>query len=120
MEPRLPITQIQPHRYRTTVHHRLAALTFDNLHHGQSPFLQSFLCSHAKTTAWRLAFSSHLQSASHEMYREDRIETKEHSGFAQIVASLSLFVALYLATFFVARFASEAAGAFFNQWVALL
>jgi len=42
METRLPITQIQPHRYRTTVHHRLAAaLAFDNLHHGQSPFLQS-------------------------------------------------------------------------------
>jgi membrane protease YdiL (CAAX protease family) len=52
---------------------------------------------------------------------EDRIDTKEHSGgFAQIVAALSLFVALYLATFFIARFASEAAGAFFNQWVALL
>src|SRR5947209_19742571 len=54
------------------------------------------------------------------MYREDCIETKEHSGgFAQIVAALSLFVALYLATFFIARFASEAVGAFFNQWVAL-
>src|SRR4051812_27024461 len=41
METRLPIAQIQPHRYRTTIHHRLAALAFDNLHHGQSPFLQS-------------------------------------------------------------------------------
>jgi membrane protease YdiL (CAAX protease family) len=45
----------------------------------------------------------------------------EQSGrFAHIVAALSLFVALYLTTFFVARFASEAAGFFFNQWVALL
>jgi membrane protease YdiL (CAAX protease family) len=49
------------------------------------------------------------------------IETNEQSGrFAHIVAALSLFVALYLATFFIARFASEAAGAFLNQWVALL
>jgi membrane protease YdiL (CAAX protease family) len=33
---------------------------------------------------------------------------------------VSLFVALYLATFLIARFASEAAGASFNQWVALV
>ena len=31
-----------------------------------------------------------------------------------------LFVAFYLATYFVARFVSEAAGAFLNQWVALV
>jgi membrane protease YdiL (CAAX protease family) len=56
-----------------------------------------------------------------ETHWECGIETKEHSGrFAQIVAALSLFVALYLSTFFIARFASEAVGAFFNQWVALL
>lgn len=47
------------------------------------------------------------------------IDTKQ-SSFAQIVAALSLFVALYLATFFVGRFASHAIGAFFNQWVALV
>jgi membrane protease YdiL (CAAX protease family) len=48
------------------------------------------------------------------------IETKEQSRqVAHIVAALSLFVALYLATFFIVRFASEAIGAFFNQWVAL-
>jgi hypothetical protein len=51
----------------------------------------------------------------------DGIETNEQSGrFAQIVAALSLFVALYLATFLLGRFASHAIGAFFNQWVALL
>src|SRR5437588_12105767 len=44
----------------------------------------------------------------------------ERRHLAEIAAALSLFVALYLATFFIARFASEAAGAFFNQWVALL
>src|SRR5437588_10034205 len=44
----------------------------------------------------------------------------ERRHLAEIAAALSLFVALYLATFFVARFASETAGAFFNQWVALL
>jgi membrane protease YdiL (CAAX protease family) len=52
--------------------------------------------------------------------REDRIETNHSGRIAQIVAALSLFVALYLATFFVARFVSELAGAFFNQWVALV
>lgn len=46
-------------------------------------------------------------------------ETK-HSRFAQIVAALSLFVAFYLAAFFAGRFVSELAGAFLNQWVALL
>ena len=48
------------------------------------------------------------------------IETKAQSpGFAQIIAALSLFVALYLATFLIGRFLTQAAGAFFNQWVAL-
>jgi membrane protease YdiL (CAAX protease family) len=40
-------------------------------------------------------------------------------GFWQIVAALSLFVALYLATFFVAGFLTTAAGAYFGQWVSL-
>jgi membrane protease YdiL (CAAX protease family) len=40
--------------------------------------------------------------------------------FAQIVAALSLFVALYVATFLVGRFVSHAVGAFVNQWVALI
>src|SRR5207249_1009245 len=54
-------------------------------------------------------------------YREDGIETREQSGgLAQIIAALSLFVALYLATFFVAGYVSAAAGAYFNQWVSLL
>ena len=44
---------------------------------------------------------------------------RERRHIVEITAALSLFAALYLATFFVARFASEAAGAFFNQWVAL-
>src|SRR5207302_3471924 len=53
-----------------------------------------------------------------------RMQTEAGSGrerrhIVVITAALSLFAALYLATFFVARFASEAAGAFFNQWVAL-
>jgi membrane protease YdiL (CAAX protease family) len=48
------------------------------------------------------------------------LAAKSDGSFAQIVAALSLFVALYLATFFVGRFVSEAAGAFLNQWVALL
>src|SRR3954447_9470478 len=48
------------------------------------------------------------------------MQTKERFGrVAPNAAALSLFVALYLATFFIARFASEAIGAFFNQWVAL-
>jgi len=54
-------------------------------------------------------------------FSEDGIETNEHPArFAQIVAALSLFVAFYLATFFVGRFVSELAGAFLNQWVALI
>jgi uncharacterized protein len=53
------------------------------------------------------------------------MQTESGSGGARrhiavFAAVLSLFVALYLATFFVARFASEAAGVFLNQWVALL
>lgn len=52
---------------------------------------------------------------------EAGIETKEQSGgLAHIVAALSLFVALYLATFFVAGYLAAAAGAYFNQWIALL
>lgn len=42
------------------------------------------------------------------------------SGFWQLVAALSLFVALYLATFFVAGYLSAVAGAYFGQWVSLL
>jgi membrane protease YdiL (CAAX protease family) len=49
---------------------------------------------------------------------EEGIRTREQ--LAHIAAALSLFVAFYLAAFFVARFVAEAAGAFFNQWVALL
>jgi membrane protease YdiL (CAAX protease family) len=48
------------------------------------------------------------------------LAAKSDGLFAQIIAAISLFVALYLATFFLARCASEAAGAFLNQWVALL
>jgi membrane protease YdiL (CAAX protease family) len=49
------------------------------------------------------------------------IETRRQTGsFAQIVAALSLFVALYLATFFVAGYLAAVAGAYFNQWVSLL
>lgn len=36
------------------------------------------------------------------------------------MAALSLFVALYLATFFAAGYLAALAGAYFNQWVALL
>src|SRR5258706_5737115 len=39
---------------------------------------------------------------------------------AQIAAALSLFVALYLATFFVAGYLAAVVGAYFNQWVSLL
>jgi membrane protease YdiL (CAAX protease family) len=49
------------------------------------------------------------------------IETRQRpGGFAEIVAALSLFVALYLATFFVAGYLCAAAGAYFGQWVSLL
>ncbi|HXA20355.1 MAG TPA: type II CAAX endopeptidase family protein [Thermoanaerobaculia bacterium] len=41
-------------------------------------------------------------------------------GFWQLVAALSLFVALYLASFFVAGYLTAAAGAYFGQWVSLL
>jgi membrane protease YdiL (CAAX protease family) len=41
-------------------------------------------------------------------------------GFWQLVAALSLFVALYLATFFVAGYLSAVSGAYFGQWVSLL
>lgn len=41
-------------------------------------------------------------------------------GFWQLVAALSLFVALYLATFFAAGYITAAAGAYFGQWVSLL
>jgi len=41
-------------------------------------------------------------------------------GFWQIVAALSLFVALYLASFFVAGYVTAASGAYFGQWVSLL
>jgi len=49
------------------------------------------------------------------------IETREHTGgFAQLVAALSLFVALYLATFFAVGYLTAVAGAYFGQWVSLL
>ena len=52
---------------------------------------------------------------------EEGIETREQTGgVAQIIAALSLFVALYLATFFGASYVTALAGAYFNQWVALL
>ena len=41
-------------------------------------------------------------------------------GFWQLVAALSLFAALYLATFFVAGYLAVVAGAYFGQWVSLL
>ncbi len=41
-------------------------------------------------------------------------------GFWHLVAALSLFVALYLATFFVAGYVTAAADAYFGQWVSLL
>jgi membrane protease YdiL (CAAX protease family) len=41
-------------------------------------------------------------------------------GFRRLVAALSLFVSLYLATFFVTGYLAAAAGAYFNQWVSLL
>jgi membrane protease YdiL (CAAX protease family) len=41
-------------------------------------------------------------------------------GFRRLVAALSLFVSLYLATFFVVGYLAAAAGAYFNQWVSLL
>ena len=41
-------------------------------------------------------------------------------GFWQLVAALSLFAALYLATFFVAGYLAAVAGAYFGQWVSLL
>ena len=40
--------------------------------------------------------------------------------FAQLVAALSLFVGLYLATFLAARYLTAVSGGTFNQWVALL
>lgn len=40
--------------------------------------------------------------------------------FAQLLAALSLFVALYLATFLSARYLTAVAGVYFNQWVMLL
>jgi uncharacterized protein len=51
----------------------------------------------------------------------DNIETREHSGgLARLLAALSLFVSLYLATFFVAGYLISIAGAYFGQWVSLL
>ncbi len=55
---------------------------------------------------------------------ESTIETREPSreqtnGFAHLLAGLSLFVSLYLATFFTAGYLIAAAGAYFGQWVSL-
>jgi len=51
---------------------------------------------------------------------EEAIETRDRTGgFAQIVAALSLFGALYLATFFAVGYVASIAGAFFGQWISL-
>jgi membrane protease YdiL (CAAX protease family) len=50
----------------------------------------------------------------------DNIERREQPGGLALLAALSLFVSLYLATFFVAGYLTAIAGAYFNQWVSLL
>jgi membrane protease YdiL (CAAX protease family) len=42
------------------------------------------------------------------------------AGFGQLAAALSLFIALYLAAFFVVGYIAAVSGAYFNQWVSLL
>ena len=53
-------------------------------------------------------------------YDAATFSARPDGGFRQLVAALSLFVSLYLATFFVAGYVAAAAGAYFGQWVSLL
>ena len=52
--------------------------------------------------------------------KHEELPTRRTGRLAPIVAALSLFVALYLATFFVAGYVAAISGAYFNQWVSLI
>jgi membrane protease YdiL (CAAX protease family) len=49
-----------------------------------------------------------------------RPRSEARDGFWQLVAALSLFVALYLATFFAAGYVAALTGVYLGQWVSLL
>src|SRR5258708_31312483 len=52
--------------------------------------------------------------------KSERSVPSFEAGFGQLIAALSLFIALYLATFFVVGYIAAVLGAYFNQWVSLL